>query len=256
MKVSSVRKLPSRGTFLSALAGLILIAAPMCAAAAEPYDTPYYGPSAYQVMPAQYYGEPPPRPYYPAPPGLVARRNQLRAQLYYAEAQYRRARESRNRPAAEHWAKEIKHLKRELSSLDRRAGRYAYGMPAQMAPSPAPVYPLSAYAAPMPEYAPPASAYAPPPPMPKYGYAGTPPAPYPSAAYPSAASPNGTTAPYGAAPTGSMGDMVHSLLGPVLGSGPVPSAANPSPYGAAATGSTGSMVNSLLGSMFGSGQVR
>lgn len=234
MSVSCVRKFLSRRMLLSGLAGLILIGAPMGAAAGEPYYAPY-GPPTYQTLPAQYgapaappyYGAPAaPPPYYPGSRNSMVRRNQLRAQLHYAEAQYQRARESGDRGAAGHWAKEIKHLRHGLSKLDRHAERNSYGMPAEMAPPPAPVYPppASAYAQPMPEYAPPLPAYAPPypPTMPPSGYTGAPPA-YPPVPYPPAAYPNApATSPYGTGATGSMGSMVNSLLGPVLGSGPVP----------------------------------
>ncbi len=224
MNVSSVRKFLSRRLLLSGLVGLILIGAPMGVAAGEPYDAPY-GPPAYQTLPAQYEA-PAAAPYYPGSRNSIARRNQLRARLHYAEAQYQRARESGDRGAAGHWAKESKHLRHELFKLDRHAERNSYGMPAEMTPPPAPVYPppASAYAQPMPEYVPPLPTYAQPypPTMPPAGYAGAPPAyppmPYPPAAYPTAPA----ASPYGSGATGSMGSMVNSLLGPVLGSGPTP----------------------------------
>jgi len=279
MNVSSVRKVFPRRKIISGVAGLILMATPilmakpMTAAAGEPYN-PSDDVAAYQVYPAQY-GQPmpPPQPY-PGRPDY-AQRNQLQAQLNYAEAQYNRARQAGDREGAKHWKKDVKHLRRELYGPGHAEGS-GYGAPAYMPPQ-EPFYgpPASAYAAPTQEYGAPGPAYAQPypPTMPPYdGYAGGAPAPYPPAGYPPQGYPNAAAAgsPYGVpAATGSTGGL-SSLLGPLFGGGGAPSAApypsggyppagypNPaagSPYGApATTGSMGAIMNSLIGSMRGSG---
>jgi hypothetical protein len=269
MDVSSARKFLSRRNLLSALAGLALMAIPMSAAAGEAYNQPD-DIAAYQSYPAQYgqpYGQPMPQPpQYPGAPNSYARRNQLMAQLNYAEAQYNQARQSGNRQAAKYWRKDIKHLQRELSGGGRAAG-FGYGAPAYMPPQqPSYAPPASAYAQPMQEYGPPQGpAYTQPypPTTPPYGYASAPPAPYPPAGYPSAGYPNAAAgSPYGApGASGSTGGL-SSLLGPLFGGAAAPSAAGypntgaGSPNGApATTGSMGDIVNSLMGSMRGTGSV-
>jgi hypothetical protein len=255
MNVCSARKFLSRRNILSGLAGLALMATSMSAAAGEPY----YPPNDIAAYQAAQYGQPMPAPpQYPAPSGSYARRNQLVAQLNYAEGQYNQARQAGNRQAAKYWRKDIKHLRRELSGEGHGPG-LGYGAPAYLPPQ-QPLYapPASAYAQPMREYGPPSGpAYAQPyaPTTPPYGYASAPPAGYPSAGYAGAAA----ASPYGApAASGSAGGL-SSLLGPLLGAGSAPSAAGypnsaaGSPNGApAATGSMGAIMNSLMGSMRGS----
>ncbi len=280
MNVSSARNRFSRQTILSGLAGLILMAAPIMvtAAAADPYDPPN-DVAAYQAYTAQneQYGQPMPPPpgQYPGGPNY-AQRHQLEVQLNYAERQYNQARQAGNEPAAKHWKREIKHLRRELSGGGHAEGP-GYGAPAYMQPQgppyppPASAYapPASAYASPMQEYAPSGSGYAQPYPSAAYPPSGYPNAgvpgyaqPYPAAEYPPSSYPNGAAAsPYGApGATGSGG--LSSLLGPLFGGGSAPSAA-PYPqagYPNAAAGSpygtptsTGAMggLGSLLGPLFG-----
>jgi len=235
---------------LSALAALVLVAAPLMAgvASADPDDI-----AAYQAYTSQR-GYPPSAPY--AAPSLgPAQRNELQARLNYAEAQYEQARQAGNQGAAKHWRKQIKHLSRELYG-ERPAEGQGYGPPAMMAPGGAPYGPPPAF------YGPPAQAYPAPgyaqqpyPPPAGYPAAGYAPG-YPSAGYPSTGYP-ATGYPYGgAAPGGSMGGL-GSLLGPLMGGGAAPSSApypgyaqspngaNVSPFGA--SGGIGSLLGPLLG---------
>lgn len=255
MNVSSARKAFSH-RILSCVAGLILIAAPLMvtAAAADPYNIPD-DVAAYQAYTGHgQYGQPmPPAGHYLARLDY-AQRNQLEARLDYAEAQYNRARQAGDSGAAKHWKKQIKHLRRELSSGSRQE-RPGYGSG----------YGTRDYMLPQEPYGPPALAYGPQYPPPGTAYA----QPYPPAGYPPTGYPNaGSPYPYGAsgAPgqTGSTSGL-GSLLGPLLGGGGAPSAAPyagypqagypnaaaGSPYGA--PGATGQMggLGSLLGPLLG-----
>ena len=265
MNICTARKFLAHRKILSGLAGLVLMAIPMSAAAGgSPDDIAAYQSAQY----GQPYGQPmAPLPQYPGPSGSYARHNQLVAQLNYAEAQYNQARRSGNRQAAKYWRKDIKHLQRELSGRGHAEGR-VYGAPAFMPPQ-QPLYapPASAYAQPMQEYGPPPSpAYAQQP----YPQAGYPPTGYPPAGYPQA-----TAAPYVAPGYGAPGATgstsgLSSLLGPLLGTGaaapsgaPVanyPQAGYPTEQPAPSTRhrrATGSMggLSSLLGPLLGGGSI-
>ena len=255
MNVCSAGKAVSR-RILSGVAGLILIAAPSLmvrAAAADPYNAPD-DVAAYQAYTGQgQYGQPlpPPGQY---PPLSYGQRNQLEAQLDYAEAQYSRAQQAGDWGAAKHWKKQIKHLRRELFGGGRQEGPgygSGYGAPAYS------YAPGSAYAPPMQGYPPSSPGQA-------YGQ------PYPPVGYPPTGYPNaGPAYQYGAsgAPgqAGSTGGL-SSLLGPLLGGGGAPSgapgypqagypnAATGSPYGApGSSGQMGAMggLGSLLGPLLG-----
>jgi len=239
----------SRG-ILSALAGLILVAAPLIAgvASADPDDI-----AAYQAYTSQR-GYPPSAPY-TAPTLCPAPRNELQARLNYAEAQYQQARQAGDQGAAKHWRKQIKHLSRELYG-ERHAEGPGYGPPAMMPPGGQPYGPPPAF------YGPPAQPY----PAPGYAQQPYPPAGYPAAGYASGYPPTGyhpaAGYPYGApAATGSMGGL-SSLLGPLMGGGAAPSAAPypgypQSPNGAASSplGASGGL-GSLLGPLLGAAPVR
>ncbi len=247
---------------LSGVAGLIMIAAPLVVAtgaAADPYNTPddvaayqaYTGQRQYSQYPQPM---PPPGQY---PPPSYAQRNQLEAQLNYAEAQYNRAQHAGDFSAAKHWKKQIKHIKRELSGGGHHGGpgySSGYGAPGYMP-------------AQGPSYAPPGSAYVPPmqgypPSMQGQAYA----QPYPPAGYPPTSYPGGGYgAPGAPGQAGSTGGL-SSLLGPLFGGGApsaspggypqagYPNAAAGSPYGApGSSGQTGSMgaLGSLLGPLLG-----
>jgi hypothetical protein len=130
--------------------------------------------------------------YYNGRPDFLAERQQLIAQLDYAQAQFHAARAAGDRKLSARWANYIKNLNHSLAALDARAAGAAYNFPPYMAaPPPAPV--------------------------PLYPYAGYPPAAYPYAGYPNA---TGYSAnPYGASP---LSGVMSSLLGPMLGSGQIP----------------------------------
>jgi len=281
MNVSPARKFALRQNVLSGVAEsavmaipvlvalAVLMSIPASAAAGQPDDI-----TAYQ---SAQYGQPmPPAPPYPGPPAPYVPRNQLQAQLNYAEAQYNQARQAGNQGAAKHWRKEIKHLRRQLYG-NGHAEAPGYGAPAYMPPQ-GPYYPpASAYAPPTQEYGAPGPGYAEPyfPSTPTYGgYAGAPPAPYPGAGYPPAGYPNPAAAsPYGApGASGSMGGLT-SLLGPLLGGGSAAPAAAPYPtagypqagypnaaagYPNAAPAAAGSMggIGSLLGPLLRGGSIR
>src|SRR5215469_4670255 len=153
---------------LSALAGLILVAAPMmvAVAAADSDDI-----AAYQSYGSSH-GYPPSAPY-AAPSMSFAQRNELQARLNYAAAQYEQARRAGDRAAAKHWRKQVKHLSRELYGERHAQGQgygTPYGPPAVMPPGGAPPY-----GPPPPFYGPPAQPYAAP------GYAQE---PFPPTGYP------------------------------------------------------------------------
>src|SRR5215469_11502181 len=128
---------------LSALAGLILVAAPMmvAVAAADSDDI-----AAYQSYGSSH-GYPPSAPY-AAPSMSFAQRNELQARLNYAAAQYEQARRAGDRAAAKHWRKQVKHLSRELYG-ERHAQGQGYGQePFPPTGYPAGGYPAPAYPAP------------------------------------------------------------------------------------------------------------
>jgi len=130
--------------------------------------------------------------YYNGRPDLLAERQQMIAQLDYAQAQFHAARAAGDRKLSARWASYIKNLNHSLAALDARAAGAAYNFPPYIAP---------------------------PPPMqvPQYPYAG-----YPIAAYPNASYPNATgygVNSYGASP---LSGALSSLLGPMLGSGQIP----------------------------------
>jgi hypothetical protein len=130
--------------------------------------------------------------YYHGRPGFLAERQQLIAQLDYAQAQFRAARAAGDRKLSARWASYIKNLNHSLAALDARATSAAYNFPPYMAaPPPAPV--------------------------PQYPYAGYPPTGYPYAGYPNATSYGAN--PYGVSP---LSGVMGSLLGPMVGSGKIP----------------------------------
>ena len=234
---------------LSALAGLVLVAAPLMVgvAWADPDDI-----AAYQAYTSQR-AYPPPATY--ARSLAPAQRNELQARLSYAEAQYEQARQVGNQGAAKHWRKQIKHLSRELYG-ERHAEGQGYSGPAMVPPGGAP------YGPPPPAfYGPPAQPYA----APSYGQMPYPPSGYTAAGYASGYPPAGYPAtgyPYGApAASGSMGGL-SSLLGPLMGGGAAPSAATYPGYPQAPNGATSSPfgasggIVSLLGPLLGAAPVR
>jgi len=237
---------------LIAIAAAVLIAMPLSAGAGEVYD-PANDVAAYQAYTRPAYGQPrPPQIAYFGSPGYV-RCDELRARLNYAEAQYNGARQAGDRVAAKHWKKDIKHLRREIAAAERERGS-GYGAPGYVIPPQRSSYPPSAPGFRPPVYASPMTAYSQPYPssMPPYGYAGAPPAPYPSASANPAASPYG--APVATGTTGGLG----TLLGPLLGGGPVtPGAQYPQAgYAGAAAGAPGTVgstggLGSLLGPLLG-----
>jgi hypothetical protein len=234
------------------MAAAVLIAMPLSAGAGEVYD-PANDVAAYQAYTRPAYGQPrPPQIGYFGSPGYV-RRDELLARLNYAEAQYDGARQAGDRVAAKHWKRDIKHLRREIAAAERVRGS-GYGAPGYVIPPQRPSYLPPAPGFRPPVYASPMTAYSQPYPssMPPYGYAGAPPAPYPSGYANAPASPYGAPATMGT--TGGLG----TLLGPLLGGGPVasgaqyPQAVYPG-AAAGATATTGSMggLGSLLGPLLG-----
>jgi hypothetical protein len=130
--------------------------------------------------------------YYHGQSDFLAERQQLIAQLDYAQAQFHAARAAGDRKLSGRWASYIKNLNHSLAAVDARAAGAAYNFPPYMAaPPPAPV--------------------------PQYPYAGYPPTAYPYAGYPNATGYGAN--PYGADP---LSGVMSSLLGPMLGSGQIP----------------------------------
>jgi hypothetical protein len=227
---------------LSALVGLVLVAAPLMVsvAAADSDDI-----AAYQAYTSQR-DYPPPAPY-AAPSMGIAQRNELQARLNYAEAQYEQARRAGDRAAAKHWRKQVKHLSRELYG-ERHAEGPGYGAPALMPPA-GPAYPPPAF------YGPPAQPYA----APGYVQQPYPPPGYPSAGYPPSGGYPTTGYPSYSAPAaaGSTGGL-SSLLGPLMGGGAAPYPGYPqSPNGAVGNpyGGAGG-IGALLGPLLGAAPVR
>jgi hypothetical protein len=138
-----------------------------------------YGPQSGSGVPSYYRGR----------PDLLTQRQQLIAQLDYAQAQFHAARASGDRKLSARWATYIKNLNHSLAALDARAAGAAYNIPGYMVP---------------------------PPPVPASQYS------YPAAVYPYASYPNATG--YGANPYGTspVSGVMSSLLGPLLGSGQIP----------------------------------
>ena len=131
-------------------------------------------------------------PYYHGQPDFLAERQQVIAQLEYAQAQFHAARAAGDRKLSARWASYIRTLNHSLAALDARAAGAAYSFPPYMAAPP------------------PAAAM-------QHPYAGYPPAAYPYAGYPNA---TGYSAnPYGASP---LSGVMSSLLGTMLGSGQIP----------------------------------
>jgi hypothetical protein len=194
------------------------------------------------------------RPFPPGGPYLGASQiPQLKARLEYAEARYDDARRMRDRAAARHWKKQIKHLRRELA--ERHVAAERYGAPLALPPQT--LGSSSSYPA--------ASSWYPQGPSPAY------PPSYGSSAYPGAYGPAGAANPSG---TGALSTMMGALLGrspagampasgyPMngyppsgyqTGYGPAgyPQAGSQPSGGPASGGSMGDAVSSLLGSMGG-----
>jgi hypothetical protein len=141
-----------------------------------------YGRQYHPGMPSHYSGQ----------PDFLAERQQLIAQLNYAQSQFHAARAAGDRKLSARWASYIKNLNHSLAALDARAAGAAYNFPPYMA-------------APPPE------------PAMQYPYVGYPPTAYPYASYPNATGYGGN--PYGASP---LSGMMSSLLGPMLGAGQIP----------------------------------
>jgi hypothetical protein len=119
---------------------------------------------------------------------LLTQRQQLIAQLDYAQAQFHAARASGDRKLSARWATYIKNLNHSLAALDARGRRRLRhpGLHGASAPVPASQYP------------------------------------YPAAAYPYASylnAPGSSANPYGTSP---VSGVMSSLLGPLLGSGQIP----------------------------------
>ena len=188
------------------------------AAAADPYNSPD-DVAAYQAYTGQgQYGQPMPPPgQYPAP--NYAQRNQLEAQLNYAEAQYNRAQQAGDWAAAKHWKKQIKHLRRELSAAVARKAQAMAPVTERQVTCRLRSRPMrrqaSAYAPPMQEY-PPSGCRRTRQPYPPVGY--------PPTGYPNAGPAYQYGAPGAPGQAGSTGGL-SSLLGPLFGGGGAPSAA-------------------------------
>jgi hypothetical protein len=130
--------------------------------------------------------------YYNGRRDLLAERQQLIAQLDYAQAQFHAARASGDRKLSARWASYIKNLNHSLAAFDARTAGAAYNFPPYMAAPP----PMQVQ---------------------QYPYGG-----YPLAAYPNAGYPNATgygVNSYGASP---LSGVMGSLLGPMLRSGQIP----------------------------------